>query len=119
MKFLNEITISIFFLILIVLFLDPLMVLMPHSLIYMALGGVVLLFALFANYVWREHSLDEREEMHKAVAGRIGYLVGSGILMVALVAQTLSGHVDTWLVLGLAGMVVGKLAGLAYVRARS
>ncbi|PIT91236.1 hypothetical protein COU17_01250 [Candidatus Kaiserbacteria bacterium CG10_big_fil_rev_8_21_14_0_10_49_17] len=119
MKFINEISISVLFLLLIVLFLDPFMYLMSDSLVFMVLGALVVLFALFATFLWREKAHDEREAMHKMLAGRIGYLIGSGSLLIGFVVQVLSGgHVDPWLVFGLAGLVVGKLIALAYVKAK-
>lgn len=114
----NEIIISIIFAALIVLFLDPLMFWMPDSLIYTLVAALVVFFALFAGFVWKERALDEREQLHKMIAGRIGYLIGVGILVFGLVIQTFTTHPDPWLVAALGGMVLGKLLSLLYSRSR-
>lgn len=114
--FINEITVSILFIVLLAFFLDPLMVLMPPSALYPLMAGAVVLFVLFAGLVWRERPLDERDELHRALAGRIGYLLGTVALLIGVLVQSVSGHVDPWLVIGLGAMVVGKLLGHFYSR---
>jgi len=103
MQFLNnEITISVLFVLLLLVFLDPIMVLMPSQTLYLAMAGAVVLFALFAGLVWRERALDERDELHRMLAG--------------LLLESASGHVDPWLIYGLGAMVTGKLLGLFWSR---
>ncbi|HEX9608709.1 MAG TPA: hypothetical protein VGA06_00650 [Candidatus Paceibacterota bacterium] len=114
----NEIIISIIFAVLIALFLDPFMLWMPDSLMYMLVGALVIFFTLFAGFMWKERALDEREQLHKMIAGRIGYLIGVGVLVLGLVVQTFTTHPDPWLVVALGGMVIGKLLGLLYSRYR-
>jgi len=117
-KVINEISISIVLVLLVVLFLDPFMLWMPDTLIYMLVAALVVLFVVFAGFVWRERVLDEREQLHKMVAGRIGYLVGTGVLVLGVVVQTAVSHPDPWLVVALGAMVLGKLIGLLYSRSR-
>jgi len=117
-KIFNEITFSIILIILAVLFLDPFMFWMPDSLVYMLVGLVVAIFALFAGLVWKERAQDERDEFHKMMAGRMGYLLGAGILVLGIVWQTTFSHPDPWLVSALLGMVLGRLGGLYYGRTR-
>ena len=116
-KLFNEITLSIILAALAVLFLDPFMIWMPTELVYMLIGGVIIIFTVFAGLMWREQAKDEREELHKLAAGRIGYIAGGSILTVGIVYQTFFIHsVDVWLVATLAAMVIGKLFGLLYGR---
>ena len=116
----SEIIISVIFLFLVTVFLDPFMVFMPKMLFYPALAGLLVVFAVFAGFLWREQPQDEREELHRMIAGRLGYLTGAGLLTVAIVAQALTAHdVDAWLVIALAGMIVAKLVGQAYSRISS
>lgn len=112
MRFINEITVSVLFVLLLLFFLDPLMVLMPSQALYLLMAGAVVLFVLFAGLVWRERPLDERDELHLMLAGRIGYLSGTVVLLVGVLVQSTSGHVDPWLVLALGAMIIGKLLGL-------
>jgi len=117
MQFLNnEITISVLFVLLLLVFLDPIMVLMPSQTLYLAMAGAVVLFALFAGLVWRERALDERDELHRMLAGRMGYLLGAATLLAGLLLESASGHVDPWLIYGLGAMVTGKLLGLFWSR---
>ncbi|HEY4516699.1 MAG TPA: hypothetical protein VJG64_02030 [Candidatus Paceibacterota bacterium] len=112
----NEITISVLFLLILLAFLDPVMIFMPSPALYMAMAGMVILFAFFAGLVWRERARDERDELHKMLAGRIGYLLGAVTLLVGILVESAAGHVDPWLVYGLGAMVVGKLVGLFWSR---
>lgn len=107
---------SLLLIVLAVLFLDPFMYWMSDSLVYILAGVLLVLFAVFGIFVWREHAEDEREELHKMIAGRIGYLVGAGILVVGIVYQTITTQPDPWLVSALVGMVLGKVLGAAYGR---
>jgi apolipoprotein N-acyltransferase len=113
---LNEITLSIILIILTILFLDPFMVLMPSSLIYMLVGGMAIIFSVFAGLVWRERAEDERDELHNMFAGRTGYVMGAGVLVVGIIWQTIFAHPDPWLMTALIGLVLGKLTGLYYAR---
>jgi len=111
-----EIIISIIFLAFVVFFLNPFMLWMPSTVIYMLVGGLIFVFVIFAGLVWREKGRDEREKLHKMIAGRIGYLVGVGVLVVGIAVQTITSHPDPWLVSALAAMVIAKLFGLLYGR---
>jgi len=114
----KEIIISFLFILLLVTFLDPFMVLMPSSGVYIAIALLVVLFVVFAGLAWREQPQDERDELHRMIAGRIGYLLGTGVLVLGVLIESLQGHVDSWLVFGLGAMVAGKLAGLMWSKLR-
>lgn len=109
-----EMILSVLLVVLVLCFLDPFMVLMPTGLVHGLLGALVILFVIFLGFVWKERPEDEREQLHTMIAGRIGYLVGVGVLVFGLVLETLTAHPDPWLVVALAGMVLGKLGGLMY-----
>lgn len=98
-------------------FLDPFMVLMPSMLVYTILGMLLAAFVAYALLIFREQAADEREEAHRAFAGRISYIVGTGILVFGIIYQVLVLHsVDPLLVLALAGMTVAKYVSLHFVR---
>jgi len=113
-KFFNEITISVAFLVLLILFLDPFMLWMPTSGVYMLIAGLIVVFALFAGFFWKESVQDEREALHRMVAGRFGYLAGASVLVAGIIVEAFSAHIDPWLVAALGAMVVGKLIGRFY-----
>jgi len=116
--FFSEITFSVILIILAVLFLDPFMVFMPTGVVYMLVGGIAIVFALFAGLVWKERAEDERDELHRMIAGRAGYILGVGVLMAGIIWQTVVSHPDPWLVAALVGMILGKLLGLYYGKVR-
>jgi len=113
-KFFNEITISVVFLLLIVLFFDPFMLWMPASGVYMLIAGLLVVFAIFTGFLWKESARDERELIHRMYAGRFGYLAGVSVLVAGIVVEAFGSHIDPWLIAALAAMVVGKLIGRFY-----
>jgi len=112
----NEIIISASFIILLVLLLNPFDFWMPSSMVYFLLTALVVVFAIFASFLWKERASDEREEMHRQIAGRIGYLAGTLVLVLGIVVQGVTSHVDPWFAVVLGVMVVGKIAGHLYSR---
>jgi len=115
-NFLQEISISGILIILLVLFLNPFGFWMPPTLLMMMVLGLVVVFALFASFVWRENHRDEREGLHKMMAGRIAFLVGTALLTLGIIVQSFNHELDSWLVFTLAGMIVAKAIGLIYGR---
>jgi len=112
----NEIIISVSFIVLLVLLLNPFGFWMPSSIVYLLLTALVVVFAVFASFLWRESASDEREELHRRIAGRVGYLAGTSALVLGIVVQGVTSHVDPWLAVVLGVMVVGKIAGHLYSR---
>ncbi len=92
-----------------ILLLNPFHFWMPDMIVICMLAVALALFGLFASFVLREKSVDEREDQHKSLAGRNAFLAGSGILMLGIVVQGYTHTVDPWLVLTLIGMVIVKI----------
>ena len=115
----NEIIVAVVLILLILLFLNPFGLWMPDTLVYMLIAGVVVLFALFAGFVWKERARDEREQLHKMIAGRLAYLAGMGVLVLGVAVQGFTlPHVDPWLLFALFAMILGKIFGFFYSRSR-
>jgi hypothetical protein len=93
-----------------VLLLNPFHFWMPDMMVVVMLVCLLGLFAIFASFILRETSIDEREVSNRALAGRNAYLVGSGILIVAIMIQGYNHLVDPWLILALLGMIVAKIS---------
>ncbi len=74
-----------------------------------ALLIVVLLLLVWVGFVLKEKAHDERELLLKMKSGRVAYLSGLGVLMVALLVQGFQHAIDPWLAVALAVMVVAKL----------
>jgi hypothetical protein len=82
---------------------------MPTMVWQAAIIALLVIFALFAVFVWRESARDEREIFLRMRAGRIGFLVGAGFLLLGIVVQSLSGgQVDGWLLGALVTMILAK-----------
>ena len=74
-----------------------------------------ILLVLWAGFVMQETAHDEREVVLKMKAGRVAYLSGLGVLMVALIIQGLAHSIDPWIAGALAVMVVSKLLTRLYL----
>ncbi len=92
-----------------VLLLNPFHFWMPDMMVMSMLASTLGLFAVFASFVLRENKFDEREEGHRALAGRNAYLVGAGLLTLGIVVQGYTHAVDPWLVVILIAMIVVKI----------
>ena len=115
-NFLHEIIVSLVLIVLLILCLNPFEFWMPPGLLMMLVLGLVVVFALFASFIWRENSKDEREGLHKMMAGRIAFLAGTAVLVTAIIVQSLRHELDFWLVLTLGTMILAKIIGLLYGR---
>jgi uncharacterized membrane protein len=80
----------------------------------MVLLLVVILLLVWAGFVMQETAHDEREVLLKMKSGRVAYLSGLGVLMLALVVQGISHAIDPWIAITLAVMVVTKLITRLY-----
>ena len=117
-NFLHEISISLVLIILLVLFLNPFNFWMPSVLLVMMVLALIVGFSIFAIFIWKENTHDEREDFHKVIAARVSFLAGATVLVVGIIAQTFAHKLDFYLVLTLSVMVLAKIGGLIYSRMR-
>ncbi len=115
-KNIQEMTISGGLIVLLILFVNPFKFWMPSMMLLTMILALVVLFAVFASFVWREHSQDERESVHKMMAGRVAFLIGAGLLVVGIIYQSFHHTLDVWLVVTLVGMIIAKICGLIYMQ---
>lgn len=113
---LQEIIVSLILIALLVFFLNPFQLWMPNALLMMMVLGLLVVFALFAGFVWRENARDEREGFHRMLAGRIAFLIGAATLVIGIVVQSFQHTLDPWLVIALGIMIFAKIIGLIYGR---
>lgn len=106
--------IAIPLLILLALIVNPLHWWMPSMFQMLLLIGMFITFSVFAVFILREHPLDEREGLHRMLAGRSAFLAGGTILMIGIVVQELHDSLDVWLVYALITMIIAKLATYRY-----
>ncbi len=101
-------------LVLLFIIFNPWNLFMPGYLVLGFLIAAIVLYIAFATFLWREGRGDEREQFHRLFADRIAYLIGSALLLVAIVVEELAHALDPWLIAALAVMVIAKIAGLIY-----
>lgn len=94
--------------------LNPFKLFMPDMMVMVLMALLLVVFALFASFVLRERAGDEREAQHRMHAGRVAFLVGSGVLMLGIVTQSFTHRIDAWLVLALVCMILAKLGTRFY-----
>lgn len=110
----NEIIIANLFILFLFLCLNPFGWFMYSMWQMLILVFLVIIFAIFTVFVWREGKGDERDVMHRMLAGRHAFLAGTSILLVGIVVQSLQHVLDHWLVITLGVMVLAKIFGLLY-----
>jgi len=115
-RLIQEIIVSSVLIILLILFLNPFGFWMPTELLMVMVVALIIVFVLFASFIWRENSRDEREGIHRMFAGRAGFIIGTGLLITGIVIQSFQHKLDFWLVITLIAMVLAKVSGLIYSR---
>ncbi|MBS3903206.1 MAG: hypothetical protein KGZ30_02390 [Anaplasmataceae bacterium] len=110
-----ELIIVITLIVLLATLANPFGFLMTDMMTTIFLACLLGAFAAFTSFVWKENAHDEREDKHRLIAGRIGFLAGSSILVIAIIIQTLAHNLDYWLVFALGGMALGKTLARLYL----
>ena|GEM_PF-671548 len=110
----QQLIITAIFVLVLLLLLNPFGFFMPTELMYIMLGGVLVLFGVYMSFVLKESPKDEREQLHRFIANRSAYVWGSVVLVVGIVYQGIAdGHIDSWLLIVLGVMVVSKVLSLS------
>src|SRR3989344_5120219 len=111
-----EVLISLILLIFLLLLLNPFGLLMPKPMEMLLLVGLALIFIIFIGFFWKENVVDERESLHRYIAGRFAYFTGVSILTLGVLAQSFRHSLDSWLIAALIFMILAKIVGLFYGR---
>jgi len=106
---LKEIIITFCLIVLAILLLNPFHFWMPDMMVMSMLVATLILFGIFASFILREKIVDERDHVHRTLAGRNAFLAGSSVLMLGIIIQGYSHKVDWWLVIALIVMIVTKI----------
>lgn len=115
-EFIKEIVASVVLIVLLAAFLNPFAI--PTMFEMMLLLALLVAFAFFATYIWKERSRDERESLHTMLAGRDAFLAGATILVIGIILQSLNHALDPWLVITLTVMVLAKMISLIRAQLR-
>ncbi|PIR89250.1 MAG: hypothetical protein COU07_02195 [Candidatus Harrisonbacteria bacterium CG10_big_fil_rev_8_21_14_0_10_40_38] len=113
---LQEIGLAIIVIALGVLLINPSGSWMPEKGVMVASLSLIITFGLFGTFIWRERARDERENMHRLIAGRIAFLSGAGVLVLGITVESISKTVDPWLVASLTATILGKIIASVYLR---
>jgi hypothetical protein len=105
----SETIVTLGFIVIAVLLLNPFHFWMPDMMVISMLAAALVLFGVFASFILREKSVDERDNQHRTLAGRNAFLAGSATLLLGIIVQGYSHAVDSWLVIALIVMVVTKI----------
>lgn len=110
-RFLTETVVASLLVVFLVWFANPLGFWMTDAFHMTLLGLVVTLFAVFAMFLWKERSADEREQLVLFIATRFAYVAGGVALLVGIVVQAFSHTIDPWMPFVLTSMVLAKILG--------
>lgn len=89
---------------------------MPGTLHMIVLVLVVILFVIFSTFIWHERAADEREQVHRNIAGRFAFMTFTSVAVGGIIVQTLNHTLDIWLVATLVAGIIAKVASIVYVR---
>lgn len=113
-KFIAELILSLVLIVLLLLFLNPLTLMLPQPMHPIMIPLLVVLFIIFAAMLWNEQPGDEREQLHKFIASRFAYFAAVAGMTVAIVVQHQTGTIDPWLIIILCVTLLAKLLGIFY-----
>lgn len=80
---------------------------------------LILSFLTLCLISLKEKAADEREKLHNYKAGRISYLIGLGVLVLAVVVQNTKHSVDPWLLAAVIIMIAAKFVSKIYQNIRN
>lgn len=89
--------------------LAPEKIVMPNNLQMLFVTIALALIASFLVLFWRENPRDEREANNQAAASRMAYIVGTIVLIVAMLLQNLDHHPDPTEPVALLAMIATKI----------
>lgn len=89
--------------------LAPEKIVMPNNLQMLFVTITLALIASFLVLFWRENPRDEREANNQAAASRMAYIVGTIVLIVAMLLQNLDHHPDPTEPVALLAMIATKI----------
>ena len=106
----TEYLVAIALVILLGLLANPFMVIMPSPVEMMVIFVAAILAVVYGAFVYKERAGDERETLHRMIAGRAAFLTSVAVLTLALIVQGINHAVDLWIPAALALTILAKLA---------
>lgn len=93
---------------------NPYMLWMPSPVEMLVVLVAALLAVVYAGFVWNEAQGDEREVLHRMLAGRAAFLTSVAVLTAALLYQGVTHTIDPWIPAALALTILAKLIARAW-----
>ena len=88
---------------------------MPMGTFFTILTVLIVLFGIFASFVWREKGGDEREVMLVHRSDRVAFLAGASVLLIAIIVEGITMHMsDPWVLGAFSVMIIAKSIGYIY-----
>ncbi|MDE2079042.1 MAG: hypothetical protein KGI73_01505 [Patescibacteria group bacterium] len=109
-----EYLIALALVILLGLLSNPFMLWMPTPTQMVVVLVAAILAVVYGGFVLKEQTGDERETLHRMLAGRAAFLTAMATLTLALIYQGLTHAIDPWIPLALALTILAKLAARAW-----
>jgi len=92
---------------------------LEHSMFFMLLSAaLVILFGVYAIFIWKEKPRDEREELHARISDRYGLLVGGGVMLAIILYESVTYMPSPFVIISLLALVVGKIIGSIVAHSR-
>ncbi len=88
---------------------DPFNLIMPTSVEMVLILSSTLLAVVYGSFILHEKAGDERETLHRMLAGRAAFLTSMAVLTLALLVQGLFGDIDPWIPGALGATIFAKL----------
>lgn len=88
----------------------PSLAFMPTMAEMTILVVIAVLVVAYAGLLLAEGDGDERENLHRAAAGRAGFIAGTAVLTLALLYQGFTHSIDPWIPAALGVMIIAKVA---------
>lgn len=115
----SEVYVSALLVLLLLTCVDPFEAFMPPLWDRTVVVLLIALYGLYAGIIYREASRDERERLHIARAERIGFLIGTGMLVMFIAFDAFAVTVEKSLIFVLGAMILAKMLGLLILRLRN
>lgn len=110
----TEYLIAIALIILLGLLANPFMLWMPTPTQMVVVLVAAILAVVYGGFVLKEQAGDERETLHRMLAGRAAFLTSMSVLTLALIYQGVTHAVDPWIPATLALVIIAKLFARAW-----
>ncbi len=113
-NFIQESVVAAVLIGLLVLLINPMHFWMPDMAHETIIIGLIIAFGLYSVFVLREKARDERDVLHRMLAARAAFFVGTLLMTIGIYVGAQKDAIDLWLVAALVAMVLTKIIARVY-----